>query len=121
METTVQPQKHLQISEVYIRDMVELKKIFLQTSNAKTVTDNFGIPFLMVKKNGNIIAFASLIINKKGQNDFIIYEKSDLNTEEKEKFIFQASRYFKRNNSGNYRDPLQLKSSIERMINWLNI
>ncbi|MFP3594260.1 hypothetical protein [Chryseobacterium sp. SIMBA_038] len=121
METAFQPQKQLQISEVYIADIVELKNIFLQLSNLEIVTENFGIPFLMIRQKNNIIAFASLFINQKGETDFVIYEKSSLNTEEKKNFFTHAQSYFKRNNSANYRDPLQLKSSIERMINWLNI
>lgn len=121
METTFQPQKQLQISEVYIADIVELKNIFRQISNLEMVTENFGIPFLMIRQKNNIIAFASLIINQKGETDFVIYEKSNSNKEEKENFLTHAQNYFKRNNAANYHDPVQLKSSIERMINWLNI
>lgn len=121
METSLQPQKQYQISEVYIADIIELKNIFLQISNLEIVPESFGIPFLMIRQKNNIIAFASLIINSIGKTDFVIYEKENLSTEEKESFMSQVQTYFKRNNSGNYRDPLQLKSSTERMINWLNI
>lgn len=120
METSLHPQKQYQISEVYIADITELKNIFLEISNLKIVPENFGIPFLMIRQENTIIAFASLIINPIGENDFVIYEKFDLDTEEKKNFITYVQKYFKGNNSGNYRNPLQLKTSADRMINWLN-
>lgn len=121
METTLQQQQQLQFSEVYIADITALKDIFLQVSNLKRVNEIFGIPFLLVKKKKNITGFASLVISDTGETDFKVYHKPDLKPEEKEAFICHARKFFKRNNSGNYRKPEQLKSSIDRMINWLNI
>ncbi|EJL74469.1 hypothetical protein [Chryseobacterium populi] len=120
METTLQHQQ-LQFSEVYIADITALKDIFLQASNLKRVNEIFGIPFLLVKKKENISGFASLVINETGTTDFKVYHKPDLKPEEKEAFTLHARKFFKRNDSGNYRKPEQLKSSIDRMINWLSI
>lgn len=121
METILQRQKQTQISEVYITDISILRNIFITISNSEKATEAFGIPFLLLKKKNDILAFASLIINQMGKTDFIIYVKSALNTEEKEDFTSHVEKYFRKNNSANYRNPTQLKYSIDRIINWLNV
>lgn len=120
METISQYQDELQYREVYISDMIALKKIFIQGTGANKVTAGFGIPFLLIKKKNEIIAFASLIINEKGGIGFTIYEKRNLTPSEKKNFAFRAETYSKKNNAQNFRNPEQLKSSIHQMINWLN-
>jgi len=120
METISQYQEQLQYSEVYISDMVALKKIFIQNTGAKKITAGFGIPFLLIKKKNEIIAFASLIINENGAIGFTIYEKRNLTSSEKKNFAFRAESYSKKNNAPNFRNPEQLKSSIHQLINWLN-
>lgn len=120
METISQYQEQLQYSEAYISDMVTLKKIFIQDTGAKKVTAGFGIPFLLIKKKNEIVAFASLIINEKGKIGFTICEKRNLTPSEKKNFAFRAEAYSKKNNAPNFRNPEQLKSSIEQMIDWLN-
>ena len=39
---------------------------------------------------------------------------------EKENFALKAERYFKKNNTPNFRNADQLKSSISNMVDWLN-
>jgi hypothetical protein len=121
MEPRIQYPNNLRYEEVYISDMVLLKNIFLQKQNSTTVNESFGLPFLMVKKANVIIAFACLVVNKHGKPDFIIHEIADLNTEEKEGFRFFVEDYFKRNPSDNYRNPQQLKSTINSIVNWINV
>lgn len=121
METTAQYREPLQYAEVYISDMLTLKQIFLQSQNTQTLTQNFGVPFLLVKKKSEIVAFASLVINEKGEIAFKIFHSNPFSDSEKKDFITRADNYFKKNNSANFRNPDQLKSSISRMISWLNI
>lgn len=120
METFVQNKAQLVYAEAYISDMTSLKNIFLQTQTLKKLNPNFGVPFLLAKKKEEIAAFASLVINEKGQIAFKIYENSLSNAEKKD-FTQRAENYFKKNNTLNFRNPEQLKSSISRMINWLDI
>lgn len=120
METNVQYQESIQYAEVYISDMFDLKNIFLQTLNAKEINKDFGVPFLLVKKENKITSFASLILNEKEEIDFKIYDKKGIKESEKNNFISKAECYFKKNNTPNFRNPKQLKSSIKEMISWLN-
>ncbi|PWN64341.1 hypothetical protein [Chryseobacterium oncorhynchi] len=120
METNIQHQESLQYAEVYISDMLALKDIFLQTLNLKKVNHDFGIPFLLVKKENKIASFASLIINENGEIGFKIYDKKEIKESEKKNFMIRAENYFRRSNTPNFRDPKQLKSSINGMISWLN-
>lgn len=112
---------HLQWDEVYVSDMVVLKDIFLQKQNSGILNEDFGLPFLLAKKAQDVVAFACLVINHLGKIDFILHEVEDLNGEEKKKFQSYAEDYCRRNSSGNYHDPLQLKSTISRILNWINI
>lgn len=121
METTVQHQQPLQYAEVYISDMLALKNIFLQTQNGKKINENFGVPFLLIKKKNEIIAFASLIVNEKNEVVFKVYDKKGMTDTEKKNFISRAESYYKKNNTSNFRNPEQLKSSISRMVSWLNL
>ncbi|MDQ0783774.1 hypothetical protein [Chryseobacterium sp. W4I1] len=121
METTAQYHEQLQYAEVYISDMLTLKQIFLQSQNIKILPRNFGVPFLLVKKKNEIAAFASLIINEKGEITFKIFHNNQFSESEKKDFIIRAENYFKKNNTANFKNPEQLKSSISRMVSWLNI
>lgn len=121
METRIQYPHNLQYQEVYISDMVLLKNIFLQKQNSKIVNESFGLPFLVAKKANAIIAFACIVVNSFGKPDFIIHEVGDLNKEEKEAFEFFVEDYFKRNPSENYKNPQQLKSTINSIVNWINV
>ncbi|MCT2563577.1 hypothetical protein [Chryseobacterium herbae] len=120
METLRQSRDQLLYAEVYISDMLSLKNIFLQTQTLKKLNQNFGVPFLLVKKKDRVVAFASLVINEKGEIAFKIYEDS-LSDVEKRNFTLLAESYFRKNNTANFRNPEQLKSSISRMVGWLNI
>lgn len=120
METIIRNQQ-LQYAEVYISDMKSLKYIFLQSQNLSRLNQDFGVPFLLAKKRNKILGFASLIINGKGEITFKIYGKGDLTDSEKKNFNLQAERYFNKNNSANFRNAEQLKSSINRMVSWLNV
>jgi len=120
METIIRNQQ-LQYADVYISDMQSLKNIFLQSQNLSRLNRDFGIPFLLAKKRNEILGFASLIINGKGGVTFKIYGKGDLADFEKKDFHLQAERYFNKNNSANFRNAEQLKSSVSRMISWLNM
>lgn len=120
METLPQSRAQLLYAEVFISDMPVLKNIFLQTQTLKQPNQNFGMPFLLVKKKGEVAAFASLVINEKGEIAFKIYEDR-LSDAEKRNFTEHAESYFKKNNTANFRNPEQLKSSISRMVGWLNI
>ncbi|PIF43883.1 hypothetical protein CLU96_0803 [Chryseobacterium sp. 52] len=121
METTVQYQDQLLYAEVYISDMLSLKNIFLQSQNAKKLNQDFGIPFLLAKKKNAVMAFASLVMNEKGDITFKTYDKGGLSESEKRNFTLRAESYFKKNTTANFRNPDQLKSSIWKMISWLNV
>lgn len=120
METNVQYQEQLQYAEVYISDMLVLKNIFLQSQNTGKVNWHFGLPFLLAKKRDEVIAFASLIISENDGIAFTIYNKAGNPDSEKKNFIFRVENYFKQNRTSNFRNPEQLKNSIQRMVNWLN-
>lgn len=120
METITQHQKQFQYAEAYVSDMLELKNIFLQTQNLKQADQNFGLPFLLAKNGKETVAFASLIINEKDEISFRIYDKNRMTESEKRNFYSRAERYCKNNNTPNFKDPEQLKSSINSMISWLN-
>ena len=119
METTVRHQERLQYAEVYISDVLELKEIFLRTQHTAMINDHFGIPFLLSKKKKRILSFASLTLgeNKIG---FKIFHTPEATESERKAFGDKAGDYFKKNTTANFRDPEQLKSSIIRMIEWLN-
>ncbi|WP_336686868.1 hypothetical protein [Chryseobacterium bernardetii] len=120
METIVQHQKQFQYAEAYISDMLVLKNIFLETQHLEFADQSFGLPFLLAKNVDKVIAFASLIVNEKDEISFKIYDKSRMTESEKRNFFSHAERYFKNNNTPNFNDPAQLKSSINSMIRWLN-
>ncbi|MGI9650558.1 hypothetical protein [Chryseobacterium sp. RLHN22] len=120
METHLLQNNRLHYAEVYASDIFELKNLFLQKFNVHKINENFGIPFLLAKNKNTVFAFASLILNPKNETDFLIHTDQAFNHEERKQFMMTAKEYFSRNNSENFRNPLQLKSNIERMINWLN-
>ncbi|WFB65963.1 hypothetical protein [Chryseobacterium sp. WX] len=120
METITQHQKQFQYAEAYVSDMLVLKNIFLETQNLKQVDQNFGLPFLLAKNGKETVAFASLIINEKDEISFKIYDKNRMTESEKRNFYSRTERYCKNNNTSNFKDPEQLKSSINSMISWLN-
>jgi hypothetical protein len=120
METITQHQKQVQYAEAYVSDMLVLKNIFLETQHVEKADQNFGLPFLLAKNGREVIAFASLIIDEKENISFKIYDKSRLTEAEKRNFSSRAERYCKNNNTPNFKDPEQLKSSINSMISWLN-
>lgn len=121
MEKIIQRQVQIQYAEAYISDMPELKKIFLQMKEGNKVDSNFGLPFMLAKKKNETIAFASLIVNEKNEISFKIYDKNKMSEAEKRNFFSNTERYFKNNDTPNFRNPEQLKSSISRMISWLNL
>lgn len=120
METTFQHQDRLHYSEVYASDILALKKLFLQKFRLDKIDKNFGIPFLLVKKGSQIVAFASLIVNQNHQINFEIYENLNFTLEEKECFKVNTKNYCKRNDSENFRNPEELQYNIQRMVDWLN-
>lgn len=121
METITLHQEPVQYAEAYISDMLTLKNIFLQAQECKQVDQNFGLPFLLAKRKNEIIAFASLIMNEKNEITFKVYDKKGLTEVEKRNFGNHAESCFKKNNTSNFRNPEQLKSSIRRMVSWLNL
>lgn len=120
METLLQSRDQLVYAEVYISDMLSLKNIFLQSQTLQKLNQNFGVPFLLVKKKDTVLAFATLVLTEKAEIAFKIYE-SNLTEWEKRSFIFRAEHYFKKKTTANFRNPEQLKSSISRMVSWLNV
>lgn len=121
METSLEYQKTLKFTQVYITDMGALKKIFLQALPLEQeITAAFGVPFLIAKKEGKIVAFASLVLNAKEEIDFEIYNSADMSADEKTIFVSFVSRYIKEKGVGNYNDPRQLKNSICKVMKWLN-
>ncbi|MBB6371238.1 hypothetical protein [Chryseobacterium shigense] len=120
METIVRNQGQIRYAEAYISDMPSLKNIFLQSQNSSKLNPDFGVPFLLVKKGNDVLGFASLILKGSGKISFKIYENSHLSDSEKKNFSLCAERYFNQNNSGNFRSTEQLKSSISKMVSWLN-
>lgn len=121
METNIQHKEQLQYAEVYISDMLALKNIFLQTQKAQKVNPDFGVPFLLARKKNEITSFAGLVINEDGKIGFKVYDKKEMTESEKNVFKAQVEDYFKKNNTSNFRNPEQLKSSISSMIGWLNL
>ncbi len=117
---TLQHQNRLHYAEVFVTDILELKNFFLQKFGLDKMNENFGIPFLMTKKENKIVAFASLIVDKNNQIDVEIYENFDVKENEKEDFKAEAKGYCKRNYSENFTDPEELKYNIQRMVEWLN-
>lgn len=120
METIIQHQKPFQYAEAYISDMWMLKTIFLETQNVKKADQNFGLPFLLAKNGNIVVAFASLIVDEKNEISFKVYDKNRMPEVEKKNFFSRAERYLKNNNTPNFKDSEQLKSSINSMISWLN-
>ncbi|ASK31181.1 hypothetical protein CEY12_14160 [Chryseobacterium sp. T16E-39] len=120
METRLQHTNNLRYDEVYISDLRLLKQIFMQKKDSKIVNEDFGLPFLLAKKKDLIIAFACLVICPDNKIDFMIYGSKDLNAEEQEDFRAYVEEHCKKNSSANYYDPEQLKSTISRLINWIN-
>ncbi|WP_313003941.1 hypothetical protein [Chryseobacterium gleum] len=120
METIIQHQKQFQYAEAYISDMLVLKNIFLETQNLKLADQSFGLPFLLAKNGREVVAFASLIVNEKDEICFKIYDKNKMTEAEERNFFSRVERYFKNNNSPNFKNPAQLKSSINSVISWLN-
>ncbi len=121
METITLHQEPTQYAEAYISDMLMLKNIFLQTQKCKGVDQNFGLPFLVAKRKNEIIAFASLVIDEKNEITFRVYDKKGLTEAEKKNFDNRAESCFKKNNTPNFRNPEQLKSSTRGMVSWLNL
>jgi len=119
METNIQHQKPFQYAEAYISDMLVLKNIFQETQDLRKACQNFGLPFLLAKNEEEVVAFASLIINEKGEISFKIYHKNKMAEAEKKDFFSHAERYFKNTHTPNFKNPEQLKSSISSMISWL--
>lgn len=121
METSLKPQKALQFAEVYVTDMGALKKIFLQTAvQEQNVTAAFGVPFLLAKKDGKIVAFASFVLNAKEEIDFVIYNEPFMSDEERLIFVSFVTDFIKNRTTDNYHDPEQLKNNITRILQWLN-
>jgi hypothetical protein len=120
METIAQHQELLQYSEAYISDMLMLKNIFLQEKGHGKIDQDFGLPFLLMKKKNTTIAFASLTLNERNEIHCKIYHKKGVAESEISGFYARALSYFKKNNTPNFRNPEQLKSSIKSMIGWLN-
>lgn len=120
METTLLQNSRLHYAEVYASDILELKNIFLQKFKVNKISKGFGIPFLLVRRKNEVVAFASLILNQNDEIDFEVIEKLTLNSEDQEEFIIKAKNYFKNSHSENFIDAEQLKYNIQRMIDWLN-
>lgn len=118
METTVQYREQIQYAEVYISDMLTLKNLFLQTEDIENAR-NFGIPFLLAEKQSEIIAFASLVLHKKDKISLRVYAGKGMSESEKKNFTSRAEAYFIKNNTPNFRNPEQLRSSISNMVDWL--
>lgn len=118
MKTDYKLHQKSQFTEVYISNIPELKKIFLEIFGLKIVNENFGIPFLLIKKGNHIEAFASLVIINNKIN-FKIYENADLTEKEKDIFFKKAEKYMAQNDSANFTDVEELRNSIDRMLNWL--
>jgi hypothetical protein len=120
MEMTLQHQDRLHYAEVYASDIFELKSFFLQKFGSDEINENFGIPFLLVKKENKIVVFASLIVNQNFEIDFEIYGNSNFSVKEIEQFKAHAKNYCKRNHSENFENPEELQYNIQRMADWLN-
>lgn len=120
METNIQHKEQLQYAEVYISDMLALRNMFLQIHNTSKISSDFGIPFLLAKKENQIVSFATLILNRNGKISFKIWAKNTVSDQEKKNFYSKAENEFNRKKDLNFRDPEQLKSSIASMISWLN-
>ncbi len=121
METLQKTTPILDFSNTYIEDMIQIKNIFLQTHNNENgITEDFGLPFLTIRENGIIKAFASLIVDFSNVIRFRILYSEDFSFEDKEKIHKIAADYFSKKTSPNFKNPIQLNASIQNIINWLN-
>ncbi|MCS4304281.1 hypothetical protein [Chryseobacterium sp. BIGb0232] len=121
METNIQHQEPFQYAEVYISDMFALKNIFQQIQNTRKINPEFGIPFLLVRKKNEVIGFASLVVQEKNGIAFKIFEQKAMPETERKNFVSRAENYIKASTAPNFRNPEQLKSSVQKMISWLNM
>lgn len=119
MTTTYPIQQHINFSEVYYKDIHLLKSKFLDVKNCTNITEEFGLPFLLIKKRKNIIGFASLITTN-NKISFNINYFGQLHEDDKTIIHDYVQNYFKIQKTANFTYPLQLKSSINNLIYWLN-
>ncbi|WP_447636888.1 hypothetical protein [Flavobacterium microcysteis] len=121
METPLTHQETLQFTEVYLSDIATLKTIFFQAfPKNQDITPAFGVPFLVAKKENETVAFASLTLNAKDEIDFNIYNNPIMTEEEKLIFVSFVTNYIKKQDTGNFHNPEQLKNMINKILQWLN-
>ncbi|QLC67655.1 hypothetical protein LPB248_15475 [Flavobacterium sp. LPB0248] len=121
MESKAVTQERITFREVYIFDMEILQNIFIQNMHEKAEDKMlFGIPFLLCKKDNNINAFASLILNQSNEIEFKIYDDGSLTNENITAFNDYIKKFLKKKRSANFYNAAQLKQSTEHFVHCLS-
>lgn len=120
MEAILTNKINLQYSNVYAKDLVILKHHFLALNHCKELTQEFGLPFLIIKKNKKVIAFSSLININNEKIGIHNFYTSSISDEEKAEIEHQSNLHFSNGMSSNFKDVAQLQVSINQLIFWLN-
>lgn len=120
METIDPTKSQLKYSNAYAKDLATLKQSFLVLNDCKTLTQDFGLPFLVIRNSKKIMAFASLISIDNKRIDFRIFYINRVSEEEKTEIAQQVNLYFSNGRSNNFKDIAQLQHSIDQLIFWLN-
>lgn len=114
-------QEKLTFREVYIFDMEILQNIFIQNKSVKAEDQMlFGIPFLLVEKEGKINSFATLLLNSNNEIVHQIYHDGSLTDKDKTLFEEYISNFLKKKRSANFKNPQQLKHSTDYFMHSLN-
>lgn len=120
METLTAPTAY-QFCKVYFSDMLVLEKIFTENyTPQKVISKDFGIPFLLLKEENKIVAFASVILNTANVSDFTIYSNGAVAATTQSAFYDKARQIFDSSELDTYKNPTHLQISINRLLNWLN-
>ncbi|HEY1195039.1 hypothetical protein [Flavobacterium sp.] len=114
-------QEKLTFREVYIFDMEILQNIFSQNKSVKAEDQMlFGIPFLLVEKENKINSFATLLLNSNNEIVHQIYDDGSLTDKDKTLFEEYISNFLKKKRSANFKNPQQLKHSMDYFMHSLN-
>jgi len=120
METIYFTIQSINITQAYYTDIQLLKKEFLILKNDKKLTEEFGLPFLLIKKEQKIIGYVSLIITDNDNINFRVNYFSDLHENTKKTIYDQVEKYFRSQKTANFSNVSQLKFNINNLIYWLN-
>lgn len=112
----------LTFEDVYVSDMGVLKHIYEQHNMAKNITGkNFGVPFLLMKYDGLVIGFATILSGENGSAEYVVYSLPEYDILQGEEVFLAIGQRFEAEQMVQSQDQQQLQESIECMVNWLNL